>query len=73
MTVARVAPSWLALRESADAAACGIDLVEQLRHCLPADRPVRVHDLACGTGSMLRWLAPRLPGPQHWICHDLDP
>jgi hypothetical protein len=21
---------------------------------------------------MLRWLAPQLPGPQHWISHDLD-
>jgi hypothetical protein len=72
MTVVRVAPSWLALRESADAAARDIGLVEQLRRCLPAERPLRVHDLACGTGSMLRWLAPQLPGPQHWICHDLD-
>ena len=22
---------------------------------------------------MGRWLAPRLPGPQHWILHDRDP
>ncbi len=32
-----------------------------------------VHDLACGTGSMSRWLAPRLAGPQHWILYDWDP
>src|ERR1044072_2767461 len=22
---------------------------------------------------MGRWLAPRLPGPQHWVVHDQDP
>ena len=31
-----------------------------------------IHDLGCGTGSMGRWLAPRLPGPQHWVLHDRD-
>ena len=31
-----------------------------------------IHDLGCGTGAMARWLAPLLPGPQHWILHDLD-
>jgi hypothetical protein len=33
---------------------------------------VVVHDLGSGTGSMGRWLAPRLPGPQHWIMYDRD-
>jgi hypothetical protein len=32
-----------------------------------------VHDLGSGTGSMLRWLAPLLPGPQRWVLHDRDP
>ena len=32
-----------------------------------------IHDLGCGTGSMGRWLAPQLPGPQHWIMYDRDP
>ncbi|MFJ1749088.1 class I SAM-dependent methyltransferase [Streptomyces sp. NPDC088116] len=32
-----------------------------------------IRDLGCGTGSMGRWLAPRLNGPQHWILHDRDP
>jgi hypothetical protein len=36
------------------------------------DRPPVVHDLGCGSGSMARWLAPRLPGPQHWVLHDWD-
>lgn len=72
MTAGRVSPSWLALREPADTAARAVDLVDELRRDLPVDCPLVVHDLACGTGSMLRWLAPRLPGPQHWICYDLD-
>ncbi|MET9800444.1 class I SAM-dependent methyltransferase [Streptomyces sp. NPDC006368] len=32
-----------------------------------------IRDLGCGTGSLGRWLAPRLNGPQHWILHDHDP
>jgi SAM-dependent methyltransferase len=72
MTAVRVSPSWLALREHADAVARAPELVDQLRPDLPAAAPLLVHDLACGTGSMLRWLAPQLPGPQHWICSDLD-
>ncbi|MEU4890607.1 MULTISPECIES: class I SAM-dependent methyltransferase [Streptomyces] len=35
--------------------------------------PLVIRDLGCGTGSMSRWLAPRLSGPQHWILHDHDP
>jgi SAM-dependent methyltransferase len=31
-----------------------------------------IHDLGCGTGAMGRWLAPRLPGPQHWVVYDRD-
>jgi hypothetical protein len=31
-----------------------------------------IHDLACGTGAMGRWLAPLLPAPQHWVGHDWD-
>lgn len=35
--------------------------------------PLVIRDLGCGTGAMGRWLATRLPGPQHWILHDRDP
>jgi hypothetical protein len=69
----RVSPDWLDLRERADAAARSRALVEQLRRRLPADGPLLVHDLACGTGSMARWLAPLLSGPQQWVLHDRDP
>jgi trans-aconitate methyltransferase len=31
-----------------------------------------IHDLGCGTGAMGRWLAPLLPGTQHWVLHDRD-
>jgi hypothetical protein len=31
-----------------------------------------IHDLGCGSGAMGRWLAPLLPGPQHWVEHDRD-
>ena len=31
-----------------------------------------IHDLGSGTGSMGRWLGPRLPGPQHWVMYDRD-
>ncbi|TDB71679.1 class I SAM-dependent methyltransferase [Micromonospora sp. KC723] len=64
---------WLALREQADADARADDLVDRLRPRLATDRPLVVHDLGSGTGSMARWLAPRLPGPQHWILYDRDP
>ncbi|WP_127503410.1 class I SAM-dependent methyltransferase [Actinoplanes solisilvae] len=60
--------SWLGLREPADAAARAADLVDLV------PRPVHVvRDLGCGTGSMARWLAPRLETPQHWILADRDP
>jgi methyltransferase family protein len=67
-----VSTQWLALREPADSAARSTRLVTELLPRLRTDAPLAVHDLGCGTGSMLRWLAPRLPGPQHWICHDRD-
>jgi hypothetical protein len=31
-----------------------------------------IHDLGGGSGAMGRWLAPRLPGRQHWVLHDRD-
>ena len=65
-------PDWLALREPADAEARATDLLEPSRASAPRPAAV-IHDLGCGTGSMGRWLAPRLPGRQHWIMYDRDP
>ena len=66
-------PDWLALREPADAAARDPELAALAAR--PARRPGArwsIRDLGCGTGSLGRWLAPQLPGPQHWILHDRD-
>jgi len=68
----RVTPSWLTLREPADAAARSTELVVAARSRMAASRRPVVHDLGCGTGSMGRWLAPQLSGPQHWVLHDRD-
>jgi len=64
---------WLALRERADADARAVDLLDIVRPMVSGIRPLVIHDLGSGTGSMGRWLAPRLPGPQHWILYDRDP
>ncbi|MFE1768311.1 SAM-dependent methyltransferase [Streptomyces angustmyceticus] len=78
----RFAPRWLELRERADAAARAPELLHPLLEWMSAREPegppggtggLVIRDLGCGTGSMGRWLAVRLPGPQHWVLHDLDP
>ena len=67
-----VTPEWLDLREPADAAARSDELAERLGRHLPAAGHLVIHDLGGGSGAMVRWLAPRLPGPQHWVVHDRD-
>lgn len=68
-------PDWLALREGADALARASELVEMLRAALATrtGETTVIRDLGCGTGSMARWLAGRLLGPQQWLLHDRDP
>ncbi|MCO1654428.1 class I SAM-dependent methyltransferase [Pseudonocardia humida] len=67
-------PGWLAAREPADHAARAADLAAELAGALrAAGGELVVHDLGSGTGSLARWLAPRLPGPQRWVLHDRDP
>jgi hypothetical protein len=70
--VVRVSPDWLALREPADAAARSRDFADVLARWRPLPGCRLIHDLGGGTGSMGRWLAPQLPGPQHWVIHDRD-
>jgi SAM-dependent methyltransferase len=70
-----VSPQWLRLREPADAAARSTELVDLVQIALksaPAGSPLTIYDLGSGTGSMMRWLAPRLADPQHWIMCDQD-
>jgi len=64
---------WLSLREPADADARATDLLEPLRTALKGRAELVIRDLGCGTGSLGRWLAPRLSGPQRWIMEDRDP
>ncbi|MEH0929176.1 class I SAM-dependent methyltransferase [Micromonospora sp. CPCC 205558] len=74
MTVEETLPfaDWLRLREPADAAARAEELLDAVRARLAGDATTVIHDLGSGTGSMSRWLAARLPGPQHWVLHDRD-
>lgn len=59
---------WLTLREDADARSRSRRLARVAARLV--HEPVVVHDLGSGTGSMMRWLAPFLPGPQTWVLHD---
>lgn len=72
----RFAADWLALRESADAAARSLTLTEAAAGWLAArdHRPLACVDLGSGSGSNPRYLARRLPGPQQWrlIDHDAE-
>jgi SAM-dependent methyltransferase len=67
----RAGADWLALREPADAAARSTMLVGELLPLL-SGLGSEIRDLGCGTGSMARWLAPLLPGPQRWVLYDRD-
>ena len=68
-------PQWLSMREPFDHAARDAGLLSRLQSHLSSTTagPVRVVDLGCGHGSNLRYLAPRLPGPQQWRLIDHDP
>ncbi len=69
---------WLQQREPFDAlarsaAAWQLKLQARLAGCRPPDGAAfRVIDLACGTGSNLRWLAPLIGGSQQWLVVDHD-
>jgi SAM-dependent methyltransferase len=69
---------WLGLREAFDSeardvAAQQLRLVDRLQRWRAGMiRPWHVIDLGCGTGSNLRWLAPRLGGAQQWLAVDHD-
>lgn len=73
----RVSAPWLQLREGADSAARSRALAAHAARYVagrPAagQEPSIVYDLGSGTGAMARWLAPLLPGPQHWVLLDHD-
>jgi len=69
--ISTVTADWLELRAAADDAARSEQLTAELRGSIRAGGIV-IHDLGAGSGAMVRWLAPRLPGPQTWVLHDAD-
>jgi hypothetical protein len=66
---------WLALREPADARARSATLTALIAERLRHDAPLRVLDLAAGTGANARYLAVALSAGQHgqrWLLVDND-
>ncbi len=65
---------WLSLREAADAQARDRASAEGAAAWLAGrEQPLRIVDLGAGAANNVAWLAPRLPGPQHWLMVDHDP
>ena len=68
---------WLSLRNAADSSARSVALTARLAAWLAQRaperrRPLQLSDLGSGSGANPRYLAPRLPGPQHWRLFDHD-
>ncbi len=63
---------WLTLREPYDIRARNPDVLDAVVASLAGNTSVRIVDLACGTGSTLRALAPRFPRGQNWRLADND-
>jgi SAM-dependent methyltransferase len=63
---------WLARREPYDMRARNPAVLDAVAASLKNTSAIRIADLACGTGSMLRALAPRFPGKQNWRLVDND-
>jgi hypothetical protein len=64
---------WLSLREPADRAARSQAVTQTVLDAIDPGAPVRVLDLATGTGANVRYIVDRLRGRQHWLCIDRDP
>jgi len=63
---------WLALREPYDKRARNAAVLDAVAAAVADRAAVAVVDLACGTGSTLRALSPRLPATQIWRLADND-
>lgn len=57
---------WLALREPHDLRARNLEVLAAVVGSLAGKNAIRIVDLACGTGSTLRALAPRIRTTQSW-------
>ena len=63
---------WLALREPYDVRARNPKVLDAVVASFKDFPSIRIVDLACGTGSTLRALGPRLAAPQNWRLVDND-
>ena len=63
---------WLALREPYDVRARNPTVLDAVDTFLKQRSPVRIVDLASGTGATLRALSSRLPAQQIWRLIDND-
>lgn len=66
------AADWLALREPYDARARNRDVMAAAVATLAELPSANIVDLGCGTGAMLRALAPKIPARQMWRLVDND-
>ena len=64
--------AWLALREPYDLRARSTKVLAAVSAALAPLPALTIVDLACGTGSTLRALAPHLPAHQNWKLVDND-
>ena len=65
--------AWLALREPYDARARNADVFSAVAALFKHRDLMQIVDLACGTGSAVRALGPRLAARQNWRLADNDP
>ncbi len=63
---------WLELREPHDLRARNSAVLDAVVASQAGNSAIRIVDLACGTGSTLRALAPRFYAGQHWRLADND-
>ncbi|MEP7029589.1 MAG: class I SAM-dependent methyltransferase [Pseudolabrys sp.] len=66
------AAGWLALREPYDLRARNPAVLDAVIASQQGNNAIRIVDLACGTGSTMRALAPRFSAAQNWRLADND-
>ncbi len=71
--LATFAADWLSLRELTDAAARSWRLAQAIARRLSVIDPIRIVDLAAGTGANTRYLADYFAPRQEWLLVDHDP
>jgi trans-aconitate methyltransferase len=64
--------AWLEMREPYDRRARNAAVIEAVVAALAARPSVTIADLACGTGSTVRALMPRIKSRQNWRLVDND-